>query len=158
MSHGPLLESLKAEAACLEQLLTQLRRQQAALVAGRSQEVQQVSQLADGLIHELQAASVRRQQAQTGFESLDQAAEDAPDLRTRTQLKATLAQLRQGSEELQKLGRRNSQLIEQGLGWVDATLASFVELQQQGQPALYGARGTEAASWKSERSIFDSNA
>lgn len=158
MSHRPLLESLKDEATCLEQLLIQLRRQQAAMVAGNSLELSEASQVAETLISDLQTATARRVDAQAAFESLDQAIESAPDLRTRTQLKVHLTQLRTGSEELQLLHERNAALAQQGLEVVDATLNSFVQLQNQGQPAVYGARGTDASQWQSERSMCDFNA
>lgn len=158
MSHGPLLESLKDEAACLEQLLQQLRTQQAALVAGNSAELSQASQLAEAQMQALQSATARRVDVQSAFETLDAAAESAPDLRSRTQIKAFLAQLRNGCQALIELHQRNSALAEQGLQLVDATLSSFVQLQQQGQPAVYGARGNDATQWQSERSMCDFNA
>lgn len=157
MSHQALLSSLKAEADTLQALLEQLRWQQQAMLQGHSQEVLQSSQGAESLIKELQAASLQRQELQQGWDSLESACESSPDLRTRTQFKACLQQVQKGFEELARLRYRNQALIEQGLQWVDGTLSSFVDLGQQGQPAIYGGQGTES-NWKQERSICDYNA
>lgn len=158
MDHAGLLNCLKAESELLAALLIALREQQAALVAARSGEVLALSQRAEDLIKQIQQASKSRHAAQAGFESLDAAAESAADLRTRTQFKACLAALRNGSAELGKLQARNSALIQQGQIWVEGTLSSFVQLQTQGQPAIYGAAGTDSQNWQSERSLCDFNA
>ena len=81
MDHAGLLNCLKAESELLAALLIALREQQAALVAARSGEVLALSQQAEDLIKQLQQASKARLEAQTGFESLDAAAESAPRLR-----------------------------------------------------------------------------
>jgi len=158
MSTTGLLSSLRSEAELLQGLLTQLRLQQQALVQGDQPVIVSSSQLAESLMPRLQAATEARQQAQQDFDSLDQALAQTAGLREQTQFKVCLQTLRQGSQELALLYQRNLALIEQGLSWTDATLSSFVQLQQNGQPAVYGARGSEAADWSPERSMCDFNA
>ncbi|PKL75498.1 MAG: hypothetical protein CVV27_15085 [Candidatus Melainabacteria bacterium HGW-Melainabacteria-1] len=158
MNHNSLLTSLKHEQELLFALLAQLERQQQALVACLNDEILAASQQSEALLRELQQATLARLAQQQDYASLDDATESAPDLRVRTQLKATVAQLRQGREALIRIQQRNQRLADQGLSWVDATLSSFVQLQQQGQPAVYGAKGTEASDWNPERSLCDYNA
>lgn len=153
-----LLERIKLEAELLQGLLTQLRLQQQALVAGDQPGILASSQQAEELVKQLHSASQARQSAQEPFESLDQAMSLTTDLRSRTQFKVCLQALRQGSGELKLLQQRNSALIAQGLSLVDATLTSFVELQQNAQPHVYGAHGAEDQPYSSERSILDFNA
>lgn len=153
-----LLECLKTEAELLQAMLSQLRLQQQALVAGDQAVMVASSQQAESLLPSLQAATEARQDAQAGFASLDEVLDRIQGLREKTQFKVCLQTLRQGSQELALLQKRNLALIEQGLGWVDATLTSFVHLQQNGQPAVYGARGSEASDWSQERSMCDFNA
>ncbi|MEZ0369506.1 MAG: flagellar export chaperone FlgN [Candidatus Sericytochromatia bacterium] len=153
-----LLECLKLEASCLQELLVQLRLQQQALVAGDQTGMLAASHNVENLLKPMQAASEQRQSVAQAWESLEDAMNQSPDLRSRTQFKVCLQALRQGAIELRQLHQRNSTLIVQGLSWVDASLSTFIQLQQQGQPAVYGATGGEATDWNPERSIFDSNA
>lgn len=152
-----LLSALRDEAHCLQALLQQLRRQQQALIQGDTGQIAESSQQAEHWLQQLAAAGQTRAALQ-GESSLGDAEAGGADLREKTQFRVLLQTLRQGAAELPLLQARNRALIDAGLNWVDATLSSFVQLQQNGQPVVYGASGTEAGDWAPERSMCDFNA
>ncbi|MGV3524984.1 MAG: flagellar export chaperone FlgN [Candidatus Sericytochromatia bacterium] len=160
MSHSALLTRLGEELRLLRALLAQLEQQQHALIQGHSEGVLACAQASEELLDSLQEESRQRARLmqQQGWSSLEAATAACTSLRERTQLRALAPELTALSWQLHQQHAYNQALIAQGQQLVGETLQQFIALQQQGQPAVYGAAGTQQALPETHRALYDFNA
>lgn len=160
MSQSELLSRLNEELRLLRALLVQLEQQQQALIQGQSEAVLNCAQASEALLDLLQEESRQRARLmqQQGWSDLDAAIDGSANLRERTQLRALAAELAPLTQQLQQQHASNQALIAQGQQLVGETLQQFISLQQQGEPAVYGAAGTQQSLPEPHRALYDFNA
>lgn len=160
MSANEILDCLRSESQAMRELLAELKLQQQTLISGNANQLQQQSQSCQLQIQKIEALSQERQRLQTEW-----AGEAQPDLLALTadqpqlQAKIKICQhmLRSQTQELQRFQSQNQSLIAQAQSVNESSLEALLQLQRQGNPAVYTASGT-TPEWSTEPSVYDYNA
>lgn len=153
-----LLSALQAECQELSAAVKIFESQQKALISGRAQELQQLSEAGSQILEQLEQQSKIRTGLMQHCEVPDlkaiQALLDGP-LQMRAQI--CCQNLIQQSLRLRQLHSQNLNLIAQGQRLNEASLESLVSIQQ-GEAPVYSDAGDYHQNWSPERRLCDYNA
>ena len=139
-------------------MVAELQAQQRLLIKGSAEELHANGQACQQALAQLEQVTQARLNLQQtgGWDSPEAAAEG--DLKLQTQFKICLQAIRQRLKQLRQLQTMNQALIAQAQQLNEQNIEVLMQLQQQGQPAVYGAAGDYHSQWQAENSVYDFNA
>ena len=157
MSANEILDCLRLESQIMRDLLTELKLQQQTLISGNAEQLQAQSQNCQMQIQKLESITQQRQRihAELGGEDLLELTATDPPLQAK--IKICQHMLRSQIEQLQRFQSHNQSLITQAHRVNENSIESLLQLQRQGNPAVYTASGV-TPDWSTEPSVYDYNA
>lgn len=141
---------------CLVQLQQQL---QDCLIHNRSHEIEPLVQQQDKCLQIMQQCEQERlRQLQPWGANLSLALEQAPDLKTRTQLKVLQQKINRHIQQLRHLRHANQALLEQGMAYIQYSTELYRSLACAGSASVYSPHGQVQIASEPVRSFYEYDA